>query len=240
MKKKNILIENHLLFLDIPQAVSRLTEEILHHEKSNHLIVVLSPYVVPVANQIARASKLRITVAPVGEIKVAGLTRDQFEFDFILVKASGRDLPQDFILHQERNLRAKLSSFYGAAYQKISAQYPNYEIVLVDGLVHDGIKFRALQGAVCQSGDGGMFLTDSYVGGTSNLNRQFVYFHALGKKGNGINMMIEQTPAEVGNLIGQASYSGRGFRKIDKKHGALSGGTFSRNKSVVILNDFFA
>ena len=226
MKKKNILIENHLLFLDIPQAVSRLTEEILHHEKPNHLIVVLSPYVVPVANQIARASKLRITVAPVGEIKVAGLTRDQFEFDFIL--------------HQERNLRAKLSSFYGAAYQKIRAQYPNYEIVLVDGLVHDGIKFRALQGAVCQSGDGGMFLTDSYVGGTSNLNRQFVYFHAIGKKGNGINMMIEQTPAEVGNLIGQASYSGRGFRKIDKKHGALSGGTFSRNKSVVILNDFFA
>jgi hypothetical protein len=189
----NILAqENTLLFLNISDAISQLDLKIQQYQRRKYLMVVLSQDALPVANQIARASKLRITSFGTEELRTAKISKDVLEFDISVVNGASRDVPQDFIFHSERILKAKLSAFYEMKYEEVRALYPNDEIILLDALMHDGVKFRLKKEIGYQSEEVTKPELNFYGDVVSKVNKSFVYLHSISKNRDGINMIIEQ------------------------------------------------
>jgi hypothetical protein len=147
---------------------------------------------VSAANQIAEALGLGVVLPLAGEIRPTTRPANEIQFDFNIIKESGRDLPQDFILHEERNLKAKMMFWYQRIYKERSSQYPNDLIILVDALTNDGFEFRQREDSLGQSGENRMGEPDSNSSAASKVAKRFVYLHLIHKDGDGINMIIEQ------------------------------------------------
>jgi hypothetical protein len=106
-----------------------------------------------------------------------------------MVKESGRDIPQDFILHQEQNLRMNLISFYTKAYEGLIKTLPGKHIILVDKLTNINTTFFS---CVTQ--------TNTYQSGGNSFSmpavRHFIFLHVSNAKSlesmtNGLDMIIE-------------------------------------------------
>jgi hypothetical protein len=155
-------------------------------------MTALSEEALSVANQIARASGLSVVLSLVSGIGPTTRPTNEIPFDFNIVRESGRDLPQDFIFHEERNLKAKMMSWYKHVYREISSRYPDNTIILVDALTNDGFEFRQREGRFDQSEKNRMTEPDSNSGGALKVTRNFVYLHLIDRDGDGINMIIEE------------------------------------------------
>lgn len=186
--KNSVVSENNFLFLDLTQAICYLNERILRSE-CNYLIIVLSEQVMSVSNQIAEASGISDVLLFDSGIRPATLPTNEIQFDFHIVKESGRDLPQDFVFHEERNLKAQMISRYKDIYKEISSKHPNRAIILVDSFISNGSEFRQRQDSLDENK---MVDIDSDKREVSNVSRQFVYLHLIERDGDGINMIIEQ------------------------------------------------
>ena len=197
MDKNNMVLENTSLFLDLDQAVQQLAELIVRYEHSDLLMAVLCQDAMPVANQIARELGLNLAFSDV-DINTEAATRldkvNPVDFDYGMVKESGRDIPQDFIVHQEQNLRTNLISIYDKAYEKIINKYPDKMIIMVDQLTNIDAAFFPCPNPkhIDQSG-GNSFSTPAV--------RRFILLHAAkGKSGNtitqGFDIIIEHSFTE--------------------------------------------
>lgn len=104
MDENTIALDNTSLFLDLDQAVLRLAELISLYEQNNILMIVICQDAMPVANQIAGKLGLALIFSPVDlKTKTAESQRknNPVDFDYDIVKESGRDVPQNFIVHQD-------------------------------------------------------------------------------------------------------------------------------------------
>jgi hypothetical protein len=140
----NMVLENTSLFFELDRAIPQLEEMIFHYKHSDLLMVVLCQEAMPVASQIARRFGLNLIFSPVDiNTELRGSLRRgvPVDFDYTLVKESGRDIPQNFIVHQEQNLRTNLLSVYTEAYKSISNIYPGKLIILVDQLTNIDSEF---------------------------------------------------------------------------------------------------
>ena len=123
MDENTIALDNTSLFLDLDQAVLRLAELISLYEQNNILMIVICQDAMPVANQIAGKLSLALIFSPVDlKTKTAESQRknNPVDFDYDIVKESGRDVPQNFIVHQEQNLRTNLKSIYTEMYEAMT------------------------------------------------------------------------------------------------------------------------
>ena len=188
MNEKSVLLENNFLFLDLEQAIYHLNEQISRYEERKYLMIVLSEAVMSVSNQIAKASGISDVLSFDSASRPANRPTNEIPFDFDVVKESGRDLPQDFIVHEERNLKAKMISWYTDIYKEISSKHPDRSIILVDALTSDGSEFRQRQDSVDENK---MIETRSKHNDVPNVARQFVYLHLVQRDGDGINIIIE-------------------------------------------------
>lgn len=187
--KNSVVLENNFLFLDLAEVIDNLIERISRSAERNYLMIVLSDKVMSVANRIARATGISDVLSFYRRNRLIDRILNEIQFDFDIVKKPGRDLPQDFILHEERNLKAKMISRYTDIYKEISAMHPSRAIILVDSLTSDGSEFRQRQDGVDENK---MVDTDSDKRAVSNVAKQFVYLHLIQGDGDGINMIIEQ------------------------------------------------
>jgi predicted phosphoribosyltransferase len=139
-----MVLENNSLFLDIDQAIHQIAERIAGNDMNDLLVVVLSKNVFPVADQMAKRLGLNIffleeesfrgTIDPLSESSV-------INFEYNIINDSGRDLPRDFIYHQEQNLRANLVSIYAETYRNVASKFPANSVILVDELRSNGKQF---------------------------------------------------------------------------------------------------
>ena len=182
MSQGNLAIDNILLFLDIDHAIAHLNQWISRNRKQRHLLVVVSEKARQAADQIAQA--LQLSVAAILDVD------DIVSIDINMIKEVGRDLPQDVILQEARNLKIKLISSYESIYKQVSSLYPNEMVILVDELINDGSDFILEQNILSQ--DIQQIIPDSNTNRTPKETRRFVYLHLIHKNGDGINMIIEQ------------------------------------------------
>jgi hypothetical protein len=194
MNKNNMVLENASLFLDFDQAISQLTELILRCEHSDLLMVVRCQEAMPVANQIARELSLSVVFSASSvdtETRPCLDIASPIYFDYEMVKESGRDLPQDVILHEEKNLRANLISIYEKTYEEIVSDYPGKIIIMVDELTNiDAAFFPRLTGNYMEQSSGNGF--------SEPVTRRFIFLHAANRKsGNtatpGFDIIIEHS-----------------------------------------------
>lgn len=139
-----MVLENTSLFLDMDQAVHQIAERIAGNDVNDFLVVVLSQNIFPAADQMAKRLGLNVfflgmerftgTIDPINEGSVVN-------FDYNTINDSGRDLPRDFIYHQEQNLRANLISMYAETYKNVASKFPANSVILVDELRSNGRQF---------------------------------------------------------------------------------------------------
>lgn len=189
--KNSPVVENNFLFLDVEQAISYLNERILRYKQRNYLMIVLSEEALSAGNQIASASGLSVALSLVSESRPTRRPTNEIPFDFNIVKGSGRDLPQDFVVHEERNLKAKMIAWYERIYKETSSRHPGNALILVDALTNDGFEFRQREDSLDQS-ENRMAEPDSNHRAPVRVARRFIYLHSIHKDGDGINMIIEQ------------------------------------------------
>jgi hypothetical protein len=187
--KNRLVSENNFLFLDLAEAISHLNERILRNEQHNYLMIVLSEEAMSVANQIAKASGIKDVLSFDRGSRPATRPTSKIQFNFNLVKESGRDLPQDFVFHEERNLKAKMISRYRHVYKEISSKHVNRAIILVDSLTNGGFEFRQGPDSLDENK---MIEINPNKSEASNVDRQFVYLHLIEEDGDGINIIIEE------------------------------------------------
>src|SRR5688500_376035 len=104
MNENKIVLENKSLFMELDQAVAQLDEVILCEGSKEFLMVVLCEDALPISNEIARRLELNLTFLAVDLNMKDAESVDKgipVDFDYGIVKESGRDMPQDFIFHQE-------------------------------------------------------------------------------------------------------------------------------------------
>jgi hypothetical protein len=198
MNENNVVLENKSLFLALDQAVSELSERLMQHGQHDLLMVVLTQDAMPVASQIAKLLELNLTFSLVEENIKHPFSIDSIKFDFSMVKESGRDLPQDFIFHQERNLKATLKSIYEAVYKEISSKYPSKIIILVDELIKNGSEFLPafIQDIAGQSDGERTSNPDLNFDGALKVDRRFIYLHSTDKHMKSVDIIIEQGVGE--------------------------------------------
>jgi hypothetical protein len=189
MNNHNATTENNLLFLGIEEAISQLNERILHYGHDRHLLVALSPDAMHIAIQLASASGLDVALSD--KSVPSTFPKNVVKFQFNIVKESGRDLPQDFVFHEERNLKAKMISFYEDIYDEIGSQYPNDRIILVDALTNNGAEFRRKEGII-ELTKVTEIVEQRPNDGPTSIDRHFIYLHQTNGSRDGINMMLEQ------------------------------------------------
>jgi hypothetical protein len=197
MNENNIVLENTSLFLDLDQAVPQLAERISHLQYSSVLMVVLCQDAMPVAKQIAATLGFNLIFSAIDLNRKTPESLDigiPLNFDYGIVKESGRDIPQNYIVHQEQKLRMNLVSIYSQAYETFTKTYPDKLIVLVDQLTNiDAAFFQCLTQKDKQQSAGRSFSVPSI--------RQFIFLHVANGKSedsvtHGIDMIIEHYFAE--------------------------------------------
>jgi hypothetical protein len=198
MNENNMVLENKSLFQAIDQAISELTERQMQSGQRDLLMVVLSQDAMPVACQMARSLELNLTFSIVEQRVKHPCAVDPIEFDFNMVKESSRDLPQDFIFHQERNLKTTLKSIYDGIHKEMSSKYPNEAIILVDELINDGSEFRPafMQDIAVRPEGDRISNTDPNCGGTLQVGRRFVYLHSSDDHMEGVHLIVEHRDGE--------------------------------------------
>ena len=193
-----MVLENTSLFLDLHQAVPLLAEFISHFENSDALVIVICQDAMPVANQIAGKLGLNLIFSAVGlDAKTAESeeTGIPVHFDYGVVKESGRDIPQNFIVHQEQNLRTNLISLYMKTYEALTKTYPDNLVILVDQLTNiDTAVFPCLTQNSPDQSAGNSFSIPAI--------RKFIFLHiSTGKSESSIqqnfDIIIEHTFIEV-------------------------------------------
>jgi hypothetical protein len=196
MNENNVALSNTSLFLDLDEAVSQSAERILGCEHSDLLMVVLSLDAMPVANQIATELGLNLAFSAADINAKAGLEKvNPVDFDYGMVKESGRDIPQDFIVHQERNLRSGLLSIYEKIYESMVRKYPGKVIIMVDQLINIGARFfPSLTRKYMHQSGGNSFSVPSV--------RRFIFLHAANRNSEntitpGFDIIIEHSFAEA-------------------------------------------
>jgi hypothetical protein len=198
MNENNMVIENASLFLDLDPAVSQLADIMSHYESNEFLMVVLCEDAMPVANEIARMLELNLIFSAVDlNVKPTDSFKKDIpiDFDYGIVKGSGRDIPQDFIFHQEQNLRSTLIAVYKETYESITKAYPDKLIILVDQLINSDASFFPCV----------IHKDAKYSGGNAFSNpviRQFVFIHAsLRTSGDmrtqGFDIIVKQSTVEL-------------------------------------------
>jgi hypothetical protein len=144
MNENHMVLENASLFLSLDEALPQLAERISLYENRSLLMVVICPDAMPIANHIAGQLGLTLIFAAVdlntktAESHVKGFPVD---FDYDIVKESSRDIPQNFIVHQEQNLRTNLKTVYTEVYQSLTRKHPDKLIILVDQLTNTNAAF---------------------------------------------------------------------------------------------------
>jgi len=144
MDENTFVLDNAALFLDLDQAVQQLTNLISLYEHSSILMIVICQDAMPVASDIAGQLGLNMIFSSVSLNGKTAVSQDKgipVDFDYDKVKESGRDLPQNFIVHQEQNLRTNLESIYTEVYEAMIKTYPDKLIVLVDQLTNINAAF---------------------------------------------------------------------------------------------------
>jgi len=199
MNENSIALENTSLFLDLGQAIPQLAEFISHYGQSDVLIVVLCQDAMLAAGKIATSlGDLNLILSTVdinAEILDSIPKGIQVDFDYGMVKESGRDTPQDFILRQEQNLRANLISIYSETYENMVKAYPGKLIILLDQLTNiDAGIFPCLTPKYANPSGGNSF-SDPAI-------REFIFLHISKKKsGNattpGFDIIIEHNFTEL-------------------------------------------
>src|SRR5688572_5538235 len=195
--KNSVVLENTSLFLDLDQTVHQLAEFISHFENSDILVTVLCQDAMPVANRIARKLELTLIFSDVGlNAKTAESGKGiPVHFDYGIVKESGRDIPQNFIVHQEQNLRTNLICLYMETYEALTKTYPDKLVILVDQLTNiDTAFFPCLTHNYPDQSGGNSFSIPAI--------RKFVFLHsANGKSESSIkqsfDIIIEHTFIET-------------------------------------------
>jgi len=173
MNENNTVLENTSLFLDLDNAISQLEDVMSHYKRHEFLMVVLCEDAMPIANEVARRLGLNLTFSAVDLNVNEAYSVDKgipVDFDYGMVKESGRDIPQDVIIHQERNLRSDLIAMYNATYGSIRKTYPGRLIILVDQLTNiNAAFFPCLSHKYSNQSEGNSFSTPAF--------KDFVLFH---------------------------------------------------------------
>jgi hypothetical protein len=156
-------------------------------------MIVLCHDVMPMANQIG--SKLGLTpIFSAGhftsKVELEGNGKGVLvDFDYDMIKKSARDIPQDFIFHQEQNLRKNLISFYTKEYEELIKTFPGKLIILMDKLTNiDTALFPCMTQTNTYQSGGKSFLMPAV--------RHFVFLHVSNTKSmesiaNSLHMIIE-------------------------------------------------
>jgi hypothetical protein len=174
MNQNNLVLENTSLFLDLDQAILQLADVISHYNRNELLMVVLCEDAMPLANVISRRLGLDLTFSTVDLNRKTGdsvVKAIPVDFDYGMIKGSGRDIPQDFIVHQEQNLRSNLIASYKATYESITKTSPDKLIILLDRLTNIDAAFYPCLTQNYTSQSGGDTFSNSAM-------RQFVFMHA--------------------------------------------------------------
>jgi hypothetical protein len=194
MNENNMVIENTSLFLDLNQAVRRLAERVMGYEHSEVLMVVLCQDAMPVANKIARRLGLNLMFTAVeADIDLTDAISG-VNFDYSMVEESGRDIPRDFIYHQEQSLRSNLMSIYEETYNGARSKFPDKFIILVDELTNNGTKFLPshTQNHSRESEENSSSMLELPPEQPFKRNRHFVFLHACsGYTGNEIKNHLD-------------------------------------------------
>jgi hypothetical protein len=189
-----MVLENASLFVDLHHAVPQLAMHISHYKNRDVLVVVICEDVMPVASQIAGKLMLNLIFSTVDANAKTADSLDKgipVHFDYDMIRESGRDTPQDFIVHQEQNLRTNLISIYTETYEALSRIYPDKLIILVDQLTNvDAGFFPCLTQTYKDPSVGNSF--------SSPAIRKFVFLHMSNEKSanssaQGFDMIIEHT-----------------------------------------------
>jgi hypothetical protein len=188
-----MVLENTSLFFELDRAIPQLAEMISHYEDSDLLMVVLCQDAMPVASQIAKRFGLNLIFSTVDintELRGSLNSGIPVDFDYTLVKESGRDIPQNFIVHQEQNLRTNLLSVYTEVYKSITNIYPGKLIILVDQLTNIDSEFLPCPAQRYSHQSGGNSFSIPEI-------RKFVFLHVSESEPGsaitqGLDMIIEQ------------------------------------------------
>lgn len=193
-----IVSENTCLFVKLDDAVAQVAQFMTHFENIEVLMVALCQNAMPVANEIALTLRLNLIFSAVDlNTKTAEFQdkRIPVAFDYGIVKESGRDIPQNFIVHQEQNLRTDLISVYTQTYEKLRRTYPDKLIILVDQLTNiDAAFFQCVNRNITDQVEGNSFSIPTI--------RHFIFLHAFDQKlGNvakqGFDIIIKDNGIDV-------------------------------------------
>jgi hypothetical protein len=194
MDENTIVLDNASLFRDLDQAVLQLAELISLYEHRSILMVVICQDAMPVASQIAGKLGLTLVFSAVDlNTETAEFQRknNPVDFDYDIVRESGRDVPQNFIIHQQQNLRMNLKSIYAVTYEAMIKIYPDKLIILVDQLTNiNATFFPCLTQNHADQSTGNSFSIPAI--------RKFIFLHVSDEKsGNsatqGCDIIIEHT-----------------------------------------------
>jgi hypothetical protein len=190
--KNKLALENNFLFLELPEAISNLKERISRSGKRKHLMIILSKKIMSVANQIADACGVSEVITFYGAVRLVNRNFNEIQFDLNTVRESGRDVPQDFIFHEERNLKARMISWYQGIYNELTPIYPDRGVILADFLLSDGLEFRHTRDILNLSVDNKALDIKKENTDAANEARRFIYLHSVQGDGDGVNMIIQQ------------------------------------------------
>ena len=180
-----MVLGNTSLFLSIDEAVHQLADQSTEYENNHFLIVVISQDAMPAADQIAKRLGMEIVFSAVEkntETADSLHTISVVSFDYNMINGSGRDIPQDFICHQEQNLRANLSCIYAETYRSIASKFPGKVVILVDELTNNGDEFLPSMTKDLRQQPGRISLavpriTPGIVCSNGRKDKKFVFLH---------------------------------------------------------------
>jgi len=176
-----MILENTSLFLDMEDAVQHLAERLTGKDSNDFLFVVLTKDAKPVADQIAMRLGISVTLSPAEENAEMAGAISMVSFDYSTIHNSGRDLPQDFIFHQEQNLRANLMFLYSDTYKSMATKFPGKTVILVDELSNNEDHISSLDQNSKQSERISLTVpTDApaSLNEISNPGKRFILLHA--------------------------------------------------------------
>jgi len=169
MSQGNLAIENILVILDLDQAIAHLKRWMMLSRTNAYLLVVLSDKASQAVNRLAHALKLNVTTFAAPDTIV--------NIDINVVN-TGRDLPQDVISQDARNLKTKLILSYRSVYRQVSSRYPNEKVILVDELTKSLSTFHLDELISSQATPRSVLDPTSNVKNTMEQSNRSVYFHS--------------------------------------------------------------